>query len=87
MSRVTLISHFYSCRNGKVTIPECEITTVELNDPTLTTSSTCVTKKQIDTETMFIDPITNSGYLVQKVHDVKCCYDFTEVTLFRVCMN
>jgi len=78
----------YSSTGGKVTIPESQITTIELNDPTLSTSSSCIPKSQIDTEAMFIDPISNSGYLIQKVHDhPKCCNDFSEVTIFQVCIN
>ena len=78
----------YSSTSQKVTIPESQITTIELNDPTLTTSSSCIAKNQIDTESMFIDPISNSGYLIQKVHtNPKCCNDFSDVGIFEVCIS
>lgn len=71
---------------GEATIPESDVTTIELHDPRINNSSQCESKSQIDTESMFIDSVTQKGYLVQKIHPSyrKCCYDFDNLTIFKV---
>ena len=48
---------------GKTTVPKDEITTLVLEDP----DRLCDEDSKEDTEAMFIDPIYNVGYIIQKV--------------------
>ena len=81
---------FLSCFSGggKASVLESEITVIELNNPNVNSETTCDRHSQIDSEAMFIDPYTNNGYLIQKVHADKvaenCCSDFTSVSIFKV---
>ena len=56
-----------TCSNGKVTIPASKVTTIILNDPEVNSKTRCDEGTKKDTEALFIDPISNSGYLIQKV--------------------
>ena len=68
-----------------VTIPHSEIKVIELIDPTLKGVTKCHPNTQVDTETLLIDSLTNSGYLIQKVHiATKCCNDFSGVRILKV---
>ena len=79
-----IVTYFCS-ESGTTTIPESEITTIELIDPTLKGVTKCHPNTQMDTETLFIDSVTNSGYLIQKVHkDPRCCNDFSGVRILKV---
>ena len=48
---------------GKFTVPKKNITTLVLEDP----DRLCGEDAKEDTEAMFIDPIYNVGYIIQKV--------------------
>ena len=48
---------------GKITVPKKNITTLVLEDP----DRLCGEDAKEDTEAMFIDPIYNVGYIIQKV--------------------
>ena len=57
-----------TCSNGgKVIIPASKVTTIILNDPEVNSETICDEGTKKDTEALFIDPISNSGYLIQKV--------------------
>ena len=80
-----MLKQICNSTSGKTTIPESEITIVELKDPTLKGVTKCHPNTQIDTETLFIDSVTDSGYLIQKVHiGTRCCNDFSGVRIFKV---
>ena len=48
---------------GEITVPKKNITTLVLEDP----DRLCGEDAKEDTEAMFIDPIYNVGYIIQKV--------------------
>ena len=84
IKRLFLQIHYRN--SGTTMISESQITTIELVDPTLKGVKKCHPNTQIDTETLFIDSATDSGYLIQKVHkDKKCCNDFSGVRILKVC--
>ena len=49
--------------SGRITVPKNKITTLVLEDP----DRLCGEDAKEDTEAMFIDPIYNVGYIIQKV--------------------
>ena len=49
--------------SGRITVPKKNITTLVLEDP----DRLCGEDAKEDTEAMFIDPIYNVGYIIQKV--------------------
>ena len=69
---------------GKITIPGSEITKLVLDDPNVNATSVCSEVTQKDTETLFIDPISKAGYIIQKV---KRENNDTNVTIFKVGMK
>ena len=55
-----------TCRNTKeIKIPSSEIATLVLNESDF--ESECGEDTKKDAETLFIDPISMSGYIIQKV--------------------
>ena len=78
----------YSCalstysNGGKLTIPASKVTTFVLNDPEVNSQTSCTEGTKKDSEAMFIDPISNSGYLIQKVKKETVA---THASIFKVC--
>ena len=76
---------FYFSELGTITIPHIEIKIIELIDPTLKGVTKCHPNSQVDTESLLVDSLTHSGYLIQKVHIAKkCCNDFSGVRILKV---
>ena len=69
---------------GKITVPKKNIKTLVLEDP----DRLCGEDAKEDTEAMFIDPIYNVGYIIQKVrprNDIKTPVIF-KVMKFTIAM-
>ena len=69
---------------GEITVPKKNITTLVLEDP----DRLCGEDAKEDTEAMFIDPIYNVGYIIQKVrprNDIKTPVIF-KVMKFTIAM-
>ena len=59
----------YSSDGGKISLTKSEYTTIELKDTEITTATVCKEDTKKDMETLFIDPISKDGYLVQKFRE------------------
>ena len=69
-----MYTHYYFCTfsicstSGKITIRASNVTTFVLNDPEVTNATICDEGTKKDFESVFIDPISKYGYLIQKVN-------------------
>ena len=59
----------YSSDGGKISLTKSEYTTIELKDTEITAATVCKEDTKKDMETLFIDPISKDGYLVQKFRE------------------
>ena len=67
----------FSMNSGKIKLSRDKVTTLVLKDA----EAGCSPKEKADSESLFIDPITRSGYMIQKVRERN---DIRSPVIFKV---